>query len=66
MDVHSSLNGSIQTIIPGKFLLFEPPDPSLPADRAYHDVGSTRRFRPEFYADLLQHLGVRVVYVMES
>jgi hypothetical protein len=55
------INGSVLRIIPGKFLIFDAPDPSIPAGQLYQDVGGRRHFRPEFYADLLQHLGVRLV-----
>ena len=55
------INGSILRIIPGKFLIFDAPDPSIPADKLFQDVGGRRRFTPGFYADLLHHLGVRLV-----
>jgi hypothetical protein len=57
----SPLNGSIHIIIPTKFILFNPPDPTIPPDLIFKDHNGRRRFRPEFYADLLYDLGVRLV-----
>jgi hypothetical protein len=55
------VNGSVATIIPATFFLFDPPDPTIAEGSDYHDRDGSRRFCTDFYADLLHHLGASMV-----
>jgi hypothetical protein len=57
----SPINGSVTKIIPCIFSICDSPDPSIHGSLSYHEVDGTRRFSPDFYADLLHHLGVSMV-----
>ncbi len=49
----NSLNGNVNTVVPGKILLFPSPVP-LPDGKPWMDfAGGVRRFSAPFYADLL-------------
>lgn len=58
---YSPTNGEVCFVVPGKVLLFRPPCGSLPAGTPWEDRDGERHFSPAFYADLLSHLGARVV-----
>ena len=62
----SPLNGNIHVLIPGRILLFAPPDPAVPPAAGWCDAGGRRSFAAEFLADLLGHLRVALVIQCDS
>jgi hypothetical protein len=56
----------VHVVVPGKILMFGTPCPDLPESCTWQDVDGRRHFSAEFYADLLQELGVSVVIRAEA
>jgi hypothetical protein len=59
-------NGDVHMVVPGKLFFFPSPDHGIPggqdwADEVMGDMGTLRRFSPEFYAALFSDLGVTTV-----
>ena len=59
------LNADLHILIPGKLLVIANPV-DLPAGRQWMDAGTTRKFSPEFFADLLCDFNVVLVICLDE
>jgi hypothetical protein len=65
----SPINGDVVTLIPGQIILFEEPDDSAvlaAGETHFADTDGRRYFGSAFYADLLSHLGTRLVICFDE
>jgi hypothetical protein len=65
----SPINGEVITLIPGQIILFEEPDDEIvkaAGARNFFDANGRRYFNSVFYADLLAHLGAKLVVCLDD
>jgi hypothetical protein len=65
----SPINGEVITLIPNQIILFEDPDDEAvqgAGERDFVDANGRRYFSTAFYADLLAHLGARLVICFDD
>ncbi len=65
----SPINGEVVTLIPNQVILFEDPDDDAvraAGERDFVDANGRRYFSTAFYADLLAHLGAKLVVCFDD